>query len=198
MELLCIQSQEHPQLPLAEFMQGPEICDNDAAIYVSLKVAGSAYSVDRVVTVRGDISRNCPLPAALPEGIDGKKLVAEISQIALTSPKVLDNTSAVRCAAPAGVLNNSGKLWCALRDSSGKRKAQAVMLAVPRDGKYHVKTLASTIFTRGSHLLLGKIKVDLAGYNAMLKPDQGYEIKVSVKAEKNGNVLIDRIFISEK
>ena len=195
--LLYMHSTWTLQLPLASSMTGPEICDNDVAVYISMKVTKDLYAVDRVVTVRGDISKDCPLPAALPAGIDRTKLVAEISRIALCHDKVFDQASAVRCAAKV-TLNKAGKLWCAIRDSSKKIPARAVFLQVPQDGKYHIRTVYSGIFTRGSLLILGNVRIDLASYNAMVSPNQKYEVKVSLKALKNGQAFIDRIFILEK
>ena len=193
--LLYMHSSWTLQLPLAESMQGPEICDNDVAVYISMKVTDKVYAVDRVVTVRGDISKGCPMAAPLPAEIDKTKFVAEFSQIALCAEKIVDNTSAVRCAAKAGSLNKAGQLWTTFRDSTGKFRARAKMLTIPKDGKYHIISAYSGVFTRGSLSILGNIRLDIASYCAMLEPDKKYEIKVSAKADSKGQVFIDRVFI---
>ena len=114
------------QLPLSDSFGGPEICDNDVAVYISLKVTDKMYAVDRVVTVRGDISAPCHLPAPLPAGVDGTKLVAELSRIALIAPKKVDSVSAVGSSALCGALNKKGTFGAAVRDLTKKLKTRAV------------------------------------------------------------------------
>ena len=196
--LLYMHSSWTLQLPLATSMQGPEICDNDVAVYISMKVTDKMYAVDRVVTVRGDISKGCPMPAALPAEIDKTKFVAELSQLALCAEKVVDKTSPVRSAVKAGVLNKAGQFWTTFRDSTGKLRARAKMLTIPKDNKYHILSAYNGIFTRGSLSILGNLTLDIASYWTMLEPDKKYEIKVSVKADSNGRVFIDRVFILSK
>ena len=135
------------------------------------------------------------MPAPLPAEIDKTKFVAEFSQIALCAEKIVDNSSAVRCAAKAGVLNKAGQLWTTFRDSTGKFRARAKMLTIPKDGKYHIISAYNGVFTRGSLSILGNIRLDIASYCAMLEPDKKYEIKVSAKADSKGQVFIDRVFI---
>ena len=196
--LLYMHSSWTLQLPLAASFGGPEICDNDVAIYISMKVDKNVYAVDRVVVLRGDISPVCHPAAALPAGINGSKLVAELSKIALCADKVIDKSSAVGCAVKAGKLNAKGQLWTAVRDISGKTPAKAAMLPIPKDGKYRLYTVHNGIFTRGSLLLAGGLRVNLADYHAMLEPDKKYEVRISAKADKNGMTFIDRVFILNK
>ena len=185
------------QLPLSDSFGGPEICDNDVAVYISLKVTDKMYAVDRVVTVRGDISAPCHLPAPLPADVDRKKLVAELSRIALIAQKQADKNSAVGSSAPCGVLNKKGLFAAGVRDLTKKIKTKAVFHKIPRDGKYRVYTVYSGIITRGSLLVLGDVKLDISGYNAMLFPEQKYEIKASLAASSDGKVSVDRVFISK-
>ena len=183
------------QLPLSDSFGGPEICDNDVAVYISLKVTDKMYAVDRVVTVRGDISAPCHLPAPLPAGVDGTKLVAELSRIALIASKKVDRNSAVGSSALCGVLNKKGSFGTAVRDLTKKLKTKVAFHKIPKDGKYRVYTVYSGIITRGSLLVLGDLKFDISGYNAMLFPEQKYEIKASFAASTDGKVTVDRIFI---
>ena len=81
---------------------------------------------------------------------------------------------------------------------SGKTPARAAMLPIPKDGKYRLYTVHNGIFTRGSLLLAGNLRVNLADYNAMLEPDKKYEVKISAKADNNGMTFIDRVFILNK
>jgi hypothetical protein len=163
-----------------------------------MNVTDKMYAVDRVVTVRGDISKGSPMPADLPAEIDKTKFVAELTQLALCAEKVVDKTSPVRSAVKAGVLNKAGQLWTTFRDSTGKLRARAKMLTIPKDNKYHILSAYNGIFTRGSLSILGNLKLDIASYCTMLEPDKKYEIKVSVKADSNGRVFIDRVFILSK
>ena len=155
------------------------------------------YAVDRVVTVRGDISAPCHLPAPLPAGVDGTKLVAELSRIALIAPKKVDSVSAVGSSALCGALNKKGTFGAAVRDLTKKLKTRAVFHKIPRDGKYRVYNIYSGIITRGSLLALGDLKLNISAYNAMLFPEQKYEIKASLAASADGKVFVDRIFITK-
>ena len=155
------------------------------------------YAVDRVVTVRGDISAPCHLPAPLPAGVDGKKLVAELSRVALIAPKQADKTSAVGSSALCGALNKKGSFASSVRDLTKKLKTRVVFHTIPKDGKFRVYSLYTGVITRGSLLALGNLKLDISGYNAMLFPEQKYEIKASLRASSDGKVFVDRIFITK-
>jgi hypothetical protein len=84
-----------------------------------------------------------------------------------------------------------------VRDLTKKLKTTVVFHKIPRDEKYRVYTVYTGVITRSSLLVLGNLKLNISGYNAMLFPEQKYEIKASLAASPEGKVSVDRIFISK-
>ena len=95
------------------------------------------------------------------------------------------------------MLNVKGQLWTVLRDQTKKISPTAKMLNIPKNGKYNIYSVYTGLITRDCTLHLGKFRINLGNYNAMVEPGKKYEIKASIKAAKDGAVFIDRLFILE-
>ena len=185
------------QLALDDAMRPADLYDNDVGVYVHLKHTKNTYAVDRVVVVRGDLSRNCPGSWSLPAGIDKKRIIADLAGTALYGKKIIDKSAAFGCAVPGGSLNKAGKTRIFFFDNTKKYKMVSRLISLPKDGKYQLVSLRKGVLTENCQLKVGRHVIELGNYFELAKPDRKFEIVLSLRADKNGRVLLDRVFLLE-
>ena len=183
------------QLAINDAIRPPDLYDNDVGVYVHLKHTKDTYAVDRVVVVRGDLSRNCPGTYPLPSGIDKAKVAADLAGTALYGKKIIDKTAVSGCAVPGGSLNKAGKTRIFFFDNTKKHKMVTRLITLPKDGKYQLFSLRKGVLTEKCQLKVGRHVIELGNYFELAKPDKKFEIVVSLRADKNGRVLMDRCLL---
>ena len=185
------------QLAINDAMRPADLYDNDVGVYVHLKNTQTTYAVDRVVVVRGDLSRNCPGTYPLPAGVDKKRVIADLAGTALYGKKIIDKTAASGCAVSGGALNKAGKTRIFFYDNTKKHKNVSRLIDLPKGGKYQLISLRKGVLTENCQLKVGRHVIELGNYFELAKPDRNFEIVVSLRADKNGKVLMDRVFLLE-
>ena len=183
------------QLYINDAIRPPDLYDNDAGVYVSLKVTDSVYAVDRVVVVRGDVSRDCPGSHPLPAGVEKSRVIADLAGTALNGKKFFDETAAAKCAVSGGEPRN-GKIRVLFIDKTGKEKTVSKLLS-PEKNKYRLFTVRTGMLTENCQLKIGAHRIELGNYFELAKPDRKFEIRVSCRLADDGRVLIDRCLLLE-
>ena len=183
------------QLFLSDAMRSPDLYDNDVGVYVSLKVTDKVYAVDRVVIVRGDVSRDCPGSHPLPAGAAQKRVVADLTGTALPGTKVFDERAAAKCAVSCGK-SGSGKVRAVFTDKSGKEKSASKVFAAAK-GAYRLFSVRTGVLTANSLLKIGRHNIDLGKYFELASPGKSFEILVSCRLDDDGNILLDRCLLLE-
>ncbi|MBQ9500716.1 MAG: DUF4838 domain-containing protein [Lentisphaeria bacterium] len=183
------------QLYVNDAIRPPDLYDNDVGVYVSLKVTDSVYAVDRVVVVRGDVSRGCPGTPPLPPEIKKERVIADLAGTSLHGKKVFDPTAAAGCAVSAGVPRN-GKVRVLFIDRTGKEKTVSKLIAPEKD-KYRPFSIRSGMLTGNCQLKVGGYRIELGNYFELAKPDRKFEILISCRLADDGKVLVDRCLLLE-
>ena len=71
------------------------------------------------------------------------------------------------------------------------------LISLPKDGKYQLVSLRKGVLTENCQLKVGRHVIELGNYFELAKPDRNFEIVLSLRADKNGRVLLDRVFLLE-
>ena len=162
-----------------------------------LKNTKDTYAVDRVVVVRGDLSRNCPGSYPLPAGVDKTRVIADLAGTAIYGKKIVDTSAASGCAAYGGALNAAGKTRIFFLDNTQKHKTVSRLVTLPKDGKYQLISIRKGVLTENCQLKINGFTLELGNYYELAKPDRKFEIVVSLRANKQGKILVDRVLLLE-
>ena len=71
------------------------------------------------------------------------------------------------------------------------------LITLPQGGKYQLVSLRKGELTENCQLKVGRHVIELGNYFELAKPDRKFEIVLSLRADKNGKVLMDRVFLLE-
>ena len=185
------------QLAIDDSMRPADLYDNDVGVYVHLKNTKDTYAVDRVVVVRGDLSRNCPGTYPLPAGVDKARVIADLAGTALYGKKFIDASAASGCAVSGGALNAAGKTRIYFVDNTKKHKTVSRLITLPKGGKYQLVSLRKGVLTENCQLKINNFTLELGNYFELTKPDRKFELVVSIRANEQGRVLVDRVLLLE-